>query len=108
PIRDSAGRLTGAVMVLQDTTRRKQAEWKRELFIKELQQTLGKVKLLSGHLPICAWCKKIREDSGDWRPMEEYFLEHSEVVFTHGFCPECAAQFIPSSQERQVVTPPEN
>jgi hypothetical protein len=61
----------------------------RERLIRELQEALDKVKTLSGFLPICASCKKIRDDKGYWGQIEQYIREHSEVEFTHSLCPEC-------------------
>jgi hypothetical protein len=55
----------------------------------ELREALSEVKTLTGLLPICAWCKKIRDDSGHWRRIEEYISAHAEVDFTHSICPEC-------------------
>ncbi len=55
----------------------------------ELEKALEKVKLLSGIIPICAWCKKIRNDSGYWDQLENYICEHSDADFSHGVCPEC-------------------
>ncbi len=62
----------------------------RERMIIELQDALAKVKLLSGFLPICASCKKIRNDQGYWQQIEAYISEHSEAEFSHGVCPDCA------------------
>jgi AmiR/NasT family two-component response regulator len=62
---------------------------------QELQQALAKVKTLSGMLPICASCKKIRDDQGYWQQVEEYIQEHSEAEFTHGICPECVRKLYP-------------
>ena len=61
-----------------------------EALNRELQNSLETVKKLEGLLPICASCKKIRNDKGYWDELENYFQNHSEVVFTHGLCPECA------------------
>jgi len=55
----------------------------------ELQEALSRVKTLSGLLPICSHCKKIRDDQGYWRQVEEYVQDHSEAEFTHGICPQC-------------------
>lgn len=55
----------------------------------ELKDALEKVKVLSGIIPICAWCKKIRNDSGYWDQLEIYISEHSDADFSHGVCPEC-------------------
>ncbi|MEE9165418.1 MAG: sensor with HAMP domain protein, partial [Nitrospinota bacterium] len=57
--------------------------------IQKLQQALTNVKSLSGLLPICASCKKIRDDKGYWHQVETYIKKHTEVDFTHSICPEC-------------------
>jgi FixJ family two-component response regulator len=54
-----------------------------------LQEALANIKTLEGLLPICAWCRKIRNDQGYWMQLEEYFLKHSDLQFSHGICPEC-------------------
>lgn len=64
----------------------------------ELQAALAEVKQLSGLLPICAWCKRIRDEEGNWEPMETYITVHSEADFTHGICPDCARKYHPSAQ----------
>ena len=61
----------------------------------ELCSTLAKVKILRGLLPICARCKKIRDDDGDWNQIETYIREHSEAEFSHGICPECTPALFP-------------
>jgi len=61
----------------------------RERLIQELQETLAKVNTLSGLLPICAWCKKLRDDEGYWKSVEEYISAHTGAEFTHGMCPDC-------------------
>jgi len=66
---------------------------KREKLIRELRISLEQAHVLSGFIPICAYCKKIRDDQGAWHQLEEYFSEHSEVVFTHGMCPGCLGEF---------------
>ncbi|MBU5612232.1 response regulator [Geomonas azotofigens] len=58
---------------------------------QELQAALSRVKELSGLLPICMTCKKIRDDLGYWYQLESYISEHSEAVFSHSYCPDCAA-----------------
>jgi len=70
---------------------------KRDLQQKtmELQDALGKVKLLSGYLPICASCKKIRDDKGYWQAVETYIDSHSEAKFSHGICPDCIQKLYP-------------
>ncbi len=61
--------------------------------IDELQQSLAQVRRLSGLLPICASCKRIRDKLGAWSQLETYICSHSEAEFTHGLCPDCAKQF---------------
>jgi len=56
---------------------------------RRLEEAMAEVKQLSGLLPICAWCKKIRDDKGQWHQMEEYILTHADVDFTHSICPDC-------------------
>ncbi len=63
--------------------------------VEGLQEALSKVKLLSGLIPICASCKKIRDDRGYWNQIEYYIREHSEAEFSHGICPECANRLYP-------------
>ncbi|MCK4911381.1 MAG: response regulator [Thermodesulfovibrionales bacterium] len=74
---------------MRDITRRKRAEHQREEVISELQEALVKIRTLHGMLPICAWCKKIRDDKGYWKQVEFYVEEHSDAEFTHSMCPEC-------------------
>jgi len=68
---------------------RERLKKKQENLIRELRSAMEKVKTLSGLLPICASCKKIRDDKGYWTQIEKYIRDHSEAEFTHGFCPEC-------------------
>ncbi|HXX53960.1 MAG TPA: DUF4118 domain-containing protein [Thermodesulfovibrionales bacterium] len=72
----------------------------RTRLIRELQEALGEVKQLSGLLPICASCKKIRDDKGYWNQIESYISRHSEAQFTHGICPECAKKLYPEYYEK--------
>ncbi len=95
PLRDRHGQLTGQLVVLRDITIRRRLEEERAALIHELQDALVNVKTLSGLLPICAHCKKIRDDQGYWHSVEGYMREHSDVTFSHGLCPDCARQFYP-------------
>ncbi len=69
--------------------RLKQVEEEREKLIHALRDALANIKRLHGMLPICASCKKIRDDKGYWNQLEAYIEEHSEAEFTHGICPDC-------------------
>lgn len=74
----------------QEIAERKELEQEREKLIAQLQEALAQVKTLSGFLPICASCKKIRDDSGYWKQIESYLAAHADVTFSHGLCPDCA------------------
>ena len=95
PIRDPAGRVTHYVAVKEDITARKQTEAERDKLIQDLQEALANVKSLSGLLPICAGCKKIRDDKGYWSQVESYIQKHSDATFTHGMCPDCIKKWYP-------------
>jgi PAS domain S-box-containing protein len=77
----------------RDVSERLRAEEERERLIQELQDALAQVKTLSGLLPICANCKKIRDDGGYWQDVAVYIRDHSEAEFSHGLCPECFNEF---------------
>ena len=79
-----------------DISDRKQAEEEREKLIAELQDALAKIKTLSGMLPICSACKKIRDDKGYWNQLESFIRDHSEAEFSHSMCPECAKRLYPN------------
>ncbi|MEW6352456.1 MAG: PAS domain-containing protein [Thermodesulfobacteriota bacterium] len=81
--------------LMREIAERKRAEEEREKVVVELQQALADVKKLSGFLPICASCKKIRDDEGYWQEIEQFITEHSEALFSHGLCPECAQRLYP-------------
>jgi len=77
-----------------DITERKRAEEEQEKLVKELRKALAEVKTLSGLLPICASCKKIRDDKGYWNQLEVYIGDHSGAEFSHSLCPECAEKLM--------------
>ena len=79
----------------QEIERRKVAEKERDGLIKALQKALSEVKTLQGFLPICANCKKIRDDAGYWNQIEGYIQDHSDAIFSHGICPDCAKALYP-------------
>ncbi len=92
---DSNGKPIGIEGSLRDITERKKMEKEREKLIATLQESLDNVKILSGLVPICSSCKKIRDDKGFWNQLEAYLAKHSEVKFTHGMCPDCMAKYYP-------------
>lgn len=87
-----------AAIALQNSRnldQRVEAENQREKVIENLNQALSQVKKLSGLLPICGHCKKIRDDKGYWTQIESYIHEHSEAEFSHSICKECADKYYP-------------
>lgn len=78
---------------------KKNAEGQKEQLIGELTEALAQVKKLSGLLPICTSCKKIRDDQGKWQQMEVYIHERSEAQFSHSICPDCAKRLYPEYYE---------
>ena len=83
------------IVILNDITERKQADEALRQERDKLQDALVKVKTLSGLLPICSNCKKIRDDKGYWNQIESYIRDHSEADFSHSICPECAKKLYP-------------
>ena len=71
------------------------SEKERNRVIIDLQEALAKIKTLSGLLPICSYCKNIRDDVGYWNKIETYIKEHTLAEFSHGICPECAKKYFP-------------
>jgi PAS domain S-box-containing protein len=95
PIKDENGNYTGALACVADITERKRAE---DTLLRErnkLQDALAQIKTLSGLLPICAGCKKIRDDNGYCNQIEKYIGDHSEAEFSHGICPDCVRKLYP-------------
>jgi len=85
------GRLQASTVALENILiARSEAEAEREKTIIELQQAIEQIKTLSGFLPICVSCKKIRDDKGYWEQVEAYITRHTDAQFSHGYCPECA------------------
>ena len=86
--RELLARINAMVRILR-------AERERDRLIVQLEEALARVKKLSGLLPICAGCKKIRDDKGYWNQIERYLKEHSDAILSHGICPECAEKYYP-------------
>jgi two-component system, sensor histidine kinase and response regulator len=95
PVVDDTGRVTHFVAIKEDITARKLAEHEREQLVKRLEEALASVKTLRGLVPICAGCKRVREDGGFWSQVETYVAAHSEARFSHGLCPQCLQKFYP-------------
>ncbi len=87
------------IVSIIDITEQKVAEQQRNMLIMELQSALNKVKNLSGLLPICSSCKKIRDDRGYWQSVENFLQKHTDVDFSHSICPACAKSLYPEMFE---------
>ena len=90
----------GLLGISTDITERKRAGEEREKLIADLREALAKVKTLSGLLPICSHCKKIRDDKGYWKQLEIYISDHSEAEFSHGICPDCIKKLYPEYYDK--------
>ncbi len=90
-----SGKLSGYIATISDITEHKNAEKEKDRLITELQQALKEIKTLRGILPICSFCKKIRDDKGYWNQIESYIHKHSDADFSHSICPDCVKKYYP-------------
>lgn len=103
--RDAAGKAVRAAGTCIDITGRREADEalraalaENERLVAELRDALNRVKTLSGFLPICMHCKKIRDDQGYWERIEKYISSHTDALFSHGLCPDCLARHYPDAE----------
>jgi YesN/AraC family two-component response regulator len=73
----------------------------RQKLLTELDKRLKEIKTLQGFLPMCAWCRNIRDDKGYWKDLETYIQEHTDASFSHGICPECAKKVYPEYLQKE-------
>lgn len=88
PVFDEDGNVVANEGIAKNITREKKIE-------RELRKALAEIKTLQGIIPICSGCKKIRDEKGAWRQVEEYISRHSNALFSHGICPECTKKLYP-------------
>lgn len=88
--------------LFSEITDRKEAEKERETLIQRLHRALSQVKTLQGLLPICASCKKIRDDKGYWERIEIYIRKHTGAKFSHSICPDCARKLYPEIYDSRI------
>ena len=110
PIIDDNNNIIGLTLILIDITERKTLEIEKDRLIAELQAAQAQVETLSGMLPICANCKKIRDDKGYWNQVESYIEKRSGVSFSHGICPDCMKKLYPwfkgkTNESKDIDTP---
>lgn len=89
PMRDENGKIIGIQGAFQDITARKKIAEEREKLIEDLQNALAEVKTLQEFLPICSYCKKVRDDENYWSQIESYISAHTHTKFSHSVCPDC-------------------
>jgi PAS domain S-box-containing protein len=98
---NAEGSVMGLVGVITDVTDRKAAEEEKKELIRRLHNALSEIRTLSGLLPICSYCKKVRNDQGYWSKIEQYVQEHSDTQFSHGICPDCLKEHYPDHYEKR-------
>jgi PAS domain S-box-containing protein len=94
-VKDEKGNILLSRSIFRDITKRKQAEEEREKLIKNLQEALQEIKTLRGILPLCSFCKKIRDDKGYWEQVDVYIHKYSQADISHSICPDCAEKHYP-------------
>ena len=105
-IRDAKGKPLFGLAMIEDISQRWLLNQERERLIVQLKEALASVKTLSGLLPMCAWCKRIRDDEGSWTEVEHYVRRETDADFTHGICPDCQDQVrrdLGLSQEDEIA-----
>lgn len=98
PVRNDEGVIIGASKIARDLTDQRKYESQASLVV-QLQKALAEIKTLRGLIPICGYCKRIRDDAGFWNQVEDYLGAHIEVQFSHGICPGCL-----EAQQAKVVS----
>lgn len=94
--RDIQGQILGVFGISREITERRKAELERERLVTKLQSALDEIRILKEVLPICMYCKKIRDDEGAWTGLERYIQEHTSSQFSHGMCESCTKEKHPT------------
>lgn len=97
---DGKGNIWGIMGIFEDISERVHMEKERDSLICELRSALTKLKIMGGLIPVCASCKKIRDDKGFWTQVEEYILNDFDSEFSHGVCPDCMKKLYPGPGHR--------
>lgn len=95
-VRSSNGTPYSLLVISRDITPRRVLEIERERLLDELTRSQAALKTLKGLLPTCAWCRRIRDENGEWEQMERYISRRTEAEFSHGLCPDCAVTMLAS------------
>lgn len=106
-VRDEEGNIIGLQGAFQDITERKQVEAEKEKLIEELREVIAEVKTLKQFLPLCSYCRKVRDDQNYWSEIENYISKQTGTKFSHGICPECyESNVVPQLAEFKKKTSP--
>jgi PAS domain S-box-containing protein len=100
PVFSENGAVIAVEGIARDISDKKQVLQEKEQLIAELQKAMAEIKTLHGIIPICASCKKVRDDEGAWQQLESYIQSRSDAQFSHGICPECLDKMYPGLSER--------
>ena len=96
------GVFAGVALGISSLTSSRRAAWLEQQQVSaELQRALDEIRVLRGIIPICMYCKQIRNDGGAWERIEKYLMEHSEAAFSHSVCPECYRKHHPEIYKQQ-------
>jgi PAS domain S-box-containing protein len=101
PFKDESG-VAGYYGIARDITERKKKDNDLKELLSRLQNAIEEIKTLRGIVPICANCKKIRDDKGYWNQVEKYVSDHTEATFSHSICPECAKKLYPGFYKENI------
>lgn len=101
PLHDDRGKVYAVGGFCTDITERKIIEQEKENLIGRLRTALDEVKTLRGIIPICSFCKKIRDDKGYWNRVETYVAERTEADFSHALCPDCTREHYPELDDEE-------
>lgn len=103
--KDEEGNFLRSLAVLIDVTAQKKAEASQEKLIRELQKALEEISSLRGILPLCSFCKRVRDDKGYWEQVDIYITKHTPAEISHSFCPECLKKHYPTLAQHNAKQP---
>lgn len=96
-------RIIAYICIFEDISDKKQEDVKKEKLILKLEKALSEVKTLQGLIPICAHCKRLRDEKGYWDEIENYILSHSQAELSHGLCPDCIKEYYPDFYKHKMM-----
>ena len=99
PMKDDEGKTIAIVEYVRDITVKKRSDEQQQKLINELNKALSEIKTLQGILPLCSYCKKIRDDKGYWEKVDVYIHKNTDADISHGICPDCLKEHFPKQYE---------